>query len=1270
MAVDSTAFESFLKQNLEELTRLLINAEVEERFAPGTIEVIGGATQDLADGGQDLLVEISGPAMRKVHHNLIPDAQGAVWYSCKSTKSTGKETWTGLVRHDVDPANVYNSKKRQFAENAAERAEEKPPNASLISAMANGAHYWIVVNVGAANPRAFEAEIEKRLGWYVRRATSAPCDLKGKVRVCDANHLAAVYNSRPLTLPARLEKLLGPAAPTFLQGWEKWTHGFESERRGMDFQADEARLQLLDDFKALLAAGPESVLRLAGPPGVGKTRLVHHALATSEDTSLRDRVRYAAEPKEVTKWLKDGGLDSIPNAVLVVDEVIADRASTLARAFGTAAAKHPDARLVIVGPKDDGNSGDPQPRLIEPLSRSSLRAVVRSEMSGAANADEALQNTVLDLCEGYPLFALWLSRALADSPQLLAAPGSKLTVDTDPWFATSLVLAGPYDALSPTEWKGLADRRGKAILLVVLAHDKNWEAFDSRTRASFEQALELPWPELRRAVAECTDRGLIRRVTDDRAYISPANLERLVLNHFFGGSRPPLPPKNILEHLRDQYVRLSERADSTHATAQAKKNLAKQVLDSLTASLLTEQPKSIRYAARAAPEHAAWALRPFVRAAAETMNSRAIEILSGLFEHLSFRRISTGAFSAVEESLFELSKDSDRARSAWTALFAPAIHLTRQPFELRFELLQRRLTSGTVQERTRAIGGLASAVDRGATRAYSSSGWDDADGPFDPPKNREVSTALDDGWKLLLETAGSEATEVAAAARSVVAKRLRGGITQCLQSPALDALADAARTWTQEQRAQLAEELDDVERYERANNPRVASELGPSLDHLRKSLSPRDLWERVLARVGRWHPGTDPIDSEDIEGKEADDDIRLAAELVLHPQVFFGHLEWFMSEKAIRAVSFARALGSADRERALFARLQPTELGRRHEEFFAHYVVGWGATAEAAKLDEWLEELLEDRNATSLVSRVIPMLPGTARRARLLLHAMSKDDFDSSVISGLGYWGRSSEVPADVSDELIAELSNRDENAKIAALGLVRQRLVVSNAQDSIANVARRLAIDLAGARLASYAELAWADTTVWLVKNGYPGALKTAAVDREGGHNNYRLERALQELCRAGLATEVWRELAEALDESRLSAIRLRWLLQQTHLLQHVPDGELQAWIRGNIARGLALASLASPYTDELDSASRLVLEEFGADSAPARELRARFASTPRAVNSIATFFAGQAENAKAWATSDSPEIRAWATGVKQLAEARAERHRAEEGFEARYGS
>ena len=82
--------------------------------------------------------------------------------------------------------------------------------------------------------------------------------------------------------------------PDGLSQWESWTQELDKQRRMLRFQVDRQRREIIDRIADLVAgrAAPP-LLRLAGPPGVGKTRAVHYALEQALSAVDRRRVRCA-----------------------------------------------------------------------------------------------------------------------------------------------------------------------------------------------------------------------------------------------------------------------------------------------------------------------------------------------------------------------------------------------------------------------------------------------------------------------------------------------------------------------------------------------------------------------------------------------------------------------------------------------------------------------------------------------------------------------------------------------------------------------------------------------------------------------------------------------------------------------------------------------------------------------------------------------------------------------------------------------------------------
>src|SRR5690606_5153184 len=98
------------------------------------------------------------------------------------------------------------------------------------------------------------------------------------VKVRDATHLAKVFNERPFLLTEAVSRELALDEPEFLLDWECWTELYTLDRPRMAWKPDAWRKRLTDQIQEFLASESHPVFRLWGPPGVGKTRLVHHVL--------------------------------------------------------------------------------------------------------------------------------------------------------------------------------------------------------------------------------------------------------------------------------------------------------------------------------------------------------------------------------------------------------------------------------------------------------------------------------------------------------------------------------------------------------------------------------------------------------------------------------------------------------------------------------------------------------------------------------------------------------------------------------------------------------------------------------------------------------------------------------------------------------------------------------------------------------------------------------------------------------------------------------
>lgn len=1256
-----------LKHDFEVFCRLLLNVEDEQCFAPRTVRILGPADEDHADGGRDLEATARQAPHTISRHGLLPIEPGRTWYSCKTHKDDRNRGWKKQVRGDIDPANVFDVKSNQLRADAERRAQEgKAPYRPLLQMLADGGSYWILINGQGAKVPEFEAEIARRLEFWIERELGRKVELGDRIRVQDATFLAELFNERPFTLNEQLSRSLEIDEPPYLQSWDQWTTRVLPKRRSMTFGADDARAQ----FIALLARSLTSddprvsrVVYLSGPPGVGKTRLVHHVLEMPAHEHLLPRVRYSTRVDEIIDWLERGSLSEQPDMVLVVDEVAPHRARALQRMFEGSLNPGDSARLILIGPQGD-DEGEPIPTLLGPIEETTFRTIVIEEIehglrpSSLPVAKEDILKDVLRYSEGYPLYAMWLTRALVRDPTLLVRSGPGLTDGEDPWRATAAVLVGSPSKLGTDlhGWEREAALRGKALLLVLLVPDEPWDRLQDRERDRLVKALAVPsWEELRRAAKECKARGLLRDEPQGHYYVSPANLEYLVLDHFFGGSGD-LDPEPLRRNLGAWYERLLSRAAHVRVSERCRQRLARIVLESLErpSESGTDEAIGLELVAFLTPEWAALAIDRFV----ELRGAKALVSDEGVFgrvrralDHLRHRRLVPSVFQAVERALFSLAVESPgpwSARPIWASLFRPVVHQTHQAFSDRIALLRRRVDDPDPRCREVALCGVVEVIAEGV--GSHRPGWDDVDGPWGRPSVQEALEGRSAGWQLLLRLGDDTDVEVARAARSAIARKLGEVPTREGVGAALDALPDHVMRWTPSQRNALRDALEsNIESARRRGLP-LSPELIARFERVLSVMSPTSLSERIIAQVGRGMPAPLLLSKAARVEHEQATDQNIARELADAPDVLREHLPWLTSNEAVRAQALGHALGMVDDDRHVLAVLLHARADLPVDRILAGYMAGWAAREGDSPVDHWLEAHLGDPAFASLIARSIVGVGGSDRRAQLLIELLRESLLQDEDLLGLGFWGWHEPVSLPLLDALILALA--DTPLRLQGLGLMARRL--ERSCDGLSPESREmihtLLLAINDQSLKAVAERDWVDIARRWRSHGDTRVVRTvllALVQRYGhlGHAFDVLARWLKDD-----AAEVWRATIDVLgDDMEERSHQLAYAFIHLRVLDHLPCEEVVAWIGDDEDRALAIARWTVLDEDALDPVARALIHRFGPGGAPARVISEQ-------VDPVGSEHENEMlERTARWASDPDPEIVAWATSLRDHLDARA---------------
>src|SRR2546427_6503669 len=140
-----------------------------------------------------------------------------------------------------------------------------------------------------------------------------------------------------------------------------------------------------------------------------------------------------------------------------------------------------------------------------------LRALLSSKELGVAASDPTLVQRVRNLTEGYPWFAVLLSRALKDDPTILLE-------GSDDWDAAKIAIAGPKSEYGDDSaaWEGEVLLRAKAMLAIVLTEDIDWRHLSPDVQEKLVAVFETKWSTLLGAAERCWQRGIVRMMQNWR----------------------------------------------------------------------------------------------------------------------------------------------------------------------------------------------------------------------------------------------------------------------------------------------------------------------------------------------------------------------------------------------------------------------------------------------------------------------------------------------------------------------------------------------------------------------------------------------------------------------------------------------------------------------------------------------------------------------------------------------------------------------------------
>jgi hypothetical protein len=1259
----------------EELVAFLLFEEVERRHRGA--KVTGPVKKGKGDGGRDVQVTIYTPpkAPREdAGPSLTWDEPGTTWYSCKTT--TRKRGWLAGVKTDVGW--------RYWTKNTPPKTMTRP-SVELLEALAHGARYVVVINEQAGSEDKFLSNLEQVFQfWFsnhpgLSAPLTAPADFRRQLDLVDANHLAWIIRSHKPQLTAPTRHKLGAIEPKGLQSWESWSNELAPAggREPPKFVPDAPRMGIFDALQGVGPSGTKRVLRVFGAPGVGKTRTVHQGLALL-GSSVTARVRYCNDIRRGQDIVESGWLPHAGALVLILDEArTMDVPGVVSRFLADATST---ARLILVGTSDEYVRWEHDEMASLSLVQLDL-AATRQLIARELEADDPRIESVLNLSEGYPLFAVYLARALLEDGDAIDRPRDG---GTEEWLAAQRVLAGSkaHYNMDHGRWEREVEIRAKCLLVVLLAwkHEVSWDELWSEHHHALAAALDevQGWEQVKQAERKCVKREILRYSGAKKGrYVSPRNLARIIINHFFDGDGPDLGPK-IRRYLPQLHASLHTLAERLSVRQDVRERLARGEWQGLYERVTEEGPESwmrgggggegLYYSARRVPEVAALCARQALDVIDNEILAEAHAFREALrigLQQLLHRSLSSGGLAALEGALFRLACfDRERlinnATGLWQSLFFATLDDSHRPWPERLALLRLRSRAEDTKARRLATMALGALVDRRerAVLAYDEHGiageW-----AAQVTAPAEFAVRKHDLWSLLIERCEDADLVVAESARSGVAERLRSGIECGLDGDLLERLRATVGEWTAAQRQRLSEAIAEFRRYDahlydgvdRAPFPELRNEL----DALERALEPASFRERLLEHVGRWFPWPGPITDEEASlAYEAARDEELIAEALGDPGLLLTEIAWLTSDSAMRKPPFSLRLGELDVGQRFLSEIESVARSTGNLEVLTRYLEGW-SRRDGAGADRWLEAHVEDVLFAKAVVAVVPRLPPSQARLGLVRRAIALTDVEPPwLLHSLSQDRWLDALPHDDFLSLLEGMLARPALASvIVAIGVaLLGRSLDEGSREHLLAALSRGAREWTSDRIVMVGQPTWRRAIMALWEAGRDDAVVDAllaALDIWSTHgaNVALAERMLREVFASQGSAVLWTRLVRPMLEREPNGL-LAEQLARAGLLRHASADVILSWVGSDVGRGILAAHMVTPHSPELEELACGLLVQFGGEGSVANQLHSRARSWVSSQSrSIYDFERQQLEHAEVWRRHAAPEVRRWAEAV-----------------------
>ncbi len=1229
-SLDAESLEDLEEKEFENFCFDLISFEAYDRHLEPKLN---GPSAAGKDGGRDVLLDVTGAPLEsrseyQRRYKLRPvthDHLGRTAYSCK----TG-DAWLDLALKDA-----------------------RHRGARAIEVLLEGGRFVLLVNaIARLDERYTRDKVERTphehlaaaLWERMKAVDPAATDPGERVEILDANVLASYLRARRPEdgdLARWMERFrLRPV----LHGLDEWRELHREEREDLQFVDEDRRSAVLDAILAFARERPDDASRrvgwLLGPPGVGKTRLVLEALR--RDPAVAQCVRVAFNGDEASARLTDA-LDRYSAVLLVVDDCPAEVARDLARTFRVRTRGRSACHLLVMTPAalSERDRADISIRWeVDRLGDETARRIVRNALRDPIGLPAATIERIVRLAEGFPWFLALLSR----ESEAEGRPPHDMREAVD-W-----ALASRWEATGQALHDLRRDRM-RAMLATLLTRSIDWRTLTVPQQEALARAVGLArWDDVVATANGCVLRGVLRRRLHFQ-YVTPQVLAREIVTTLFdpGGGDDPHGRRLVehggefLEAFFDELGRLDVRADLARSLSAAVLTRivglghdwgALRFGDLLVAPL--------RFVAEHLPTDTARALRHAIEATSVEELHALAEVrrpVTSVLAELARRR---HAFEDAEAALFRLALTeneacANNATATWALLFAPVLHMTHQSGEQRAELLETRLASSDPAERRVALKGARAMLAIESSRAAA--------------------------WALLLERLKDDDGSVVADVVEVVCAELLPAMGDGYGDYILPRLTASVSSLGERQRRALGELIQRI----RTLGADDAITATAAFRELALALAPTTFPQRLRQHVGTWAADLDES-TEALDDEVARQGLSDAAELV-------AELDWLFSPDAVRAASFARALGRCDAEARFLGELRvrclrdDATVGAR--EFLARYFAGLHDSGRQGLVDAELLALRGSPLGGLLLAQVTVLTAATPERLAAISAAIREGRERDDVLRTIGHHGRWLREIDDEGVRAFLETLLVYDGAESAAavLRIVRDRISCDEPRVALFRTEVMRALERSVMEsVPSGAEHAWAVCATAMINLGEVGPVAECTV-RALGRPSGTLRDAWRVLrhARSRDMNATWEAVARGIDRRDPTGGHLL-LAFRFHREAFVwPTDRVLAWVGRDARRARAAVQIVKPDDGDLPALLRALVERFGAEGTVADEALTVLESTNGVVVSLAGHDRVRLDSARRWADGGSPQVRAFALRLVDSLTRRSELHAAEEDEERR---